>query len=80
MPLRIYKRNLELAEWSLTKGSIDYILRDEKHDLVCSIKITHGKNTKGNEVSACSVARTAKAFKERGKLWPPSKKSKNMCR
>lgn len=70
---KIYKKYLKLVGWSLQKGSIDYKLYDDKNQLACSIKISHGKNTK-EEVVAMSVQKTAREFKGRGLVWPPKKK------
>jgi hypothetical protein len=55
MPLRIFEDYLRREDWVLKKGKIDWNLYDEKNALVCSIKISHGKNTKSNEVVAHSV-------------------------
>lgn len=59
---------------SLEKGGIDWNLYDENEVFLCSIKISHGKNTK-EEVVANSVDKTKKIFKEKGLSWPPKKKS-----
>lgn len=74
MSLRIYERYVEIAGWSLSKGSIDYKLHDDKGAFRCFIKVTHGKNTKGNEIDARSVRQTENKFKEAGLSWPPNKK------
>jgi hypothetical protein len=41
---------------------------------MCTIKITHGKNTKGGEIPAYHVKKTEKVFKQEGLKWPPKKK------
>ena len=64
-----------MVGFSLKKGGIDWNLYDENGDLLCSIKIAHGKNTKG-EVVAHSVHKTERIFKEKGLSWPPKKKKK----
>lgn len=74
MDEREYRKLLKIAGWSLKKASIDYSLFDERGYFVCSIKITHGKNTKGGEIIAHCVQKTEKLFKERGLKWPPRKK------
>lgn len=74
MPLKIFLSYINAAGWSLKKGSIDHNLYDGNSDFVCSIKITHGKNTKSNEIPAFSVKKTEKEFKKRGLVWPPKKK------
>lgn len=73
MPLRIFQKYLRLVNWKLEKGSIDHNLYDEFDNLVCSIKVSHGKNTKSNEVVAQSVRKVEKEFKKRGDIWPPKK-------
>ena len=70
---KIYQKYLRMVGWSLIKGSIDYKLYDDQSNFVCSIKISHGKNTK-EEVVAMSVQKTVREFKVRGLLWPPRKK------
>jgi hypothetical protein len=74
MPLKVFRNHINAAGWSLEKGSIDHNLYDEKNDFACSIKITHGKNTKSNEIPAISVKKTENEFKKRGLSWPPKKK------
>jgi hypothetical protein len=41
---------------------------------LCTIKITHGKNTKGGEIPAVFIKKTEKIFKQEGLKWPPKKK------
>ncbi len=74
MEERDYRRLIKIVGWSLSKSGFDYSLCDENGNYVCSIKITHGKNTKGGEVIALCVRKTEKAFKKRGMKWPPKKK------
>lgn len=69
----ILRKYLKAVEWKLVKGGIDYNLYDHDGNLVCSIKIAHGKNTK-REIVAHSVHKIEKKFKERGLKWPPIKK------
>lgn len=69
-----YQQLIKLVKWTLKKGKIDWILRDNNGVLICSIKIAYGKNTK-EEIVADSVRKTKKAFEERGLTWPPQKKS-----
>lgn len=69
----VYRKYIKMVDWSLVKGSIDYKLMDENGDLICAIKISHGKKTdKG--VVAHSVKKTEQEFKQRGWQWPPKKK------
>lgn len=72
---KTFLRYMKLVGWSLEKGGIDWNLYDENNFFLCSIKISHGKNTK-EEVVANSVDKTKKIFKERGLLWPPQKQKK----
>jgi hypothetical protein len=74
LPLRIFRKYVDLAGWKLEKGSIDHNLYDDKNGFACSVKVTHGKNTKSNEIPALSVQKTEKEFKKRGLIWPPKKK------
>lgn len=74
LPLREFEVYLKRKNWKLEKGKIDWNLYDEKDALVCSIKISHGKNTKGNEVVAHSIKKVEKEFKKRNWEWPPRKK------
>lgn len=69
-----YRKLFRIVRWSLLKSGFDYNLLDEKGKYVCSIKITHGKNTKGGETIAHCVKKTEKEFKQRGLKWPPKKK------
>ena len=75
MDEREYRKRINNIGWSLKKGGIDYSLFDEKGGFVCSIKITHGRNTKGGEVVPHSVQKTEKKLKERGiQQWSQKKK------
>jgi len=74
MPSKTFYQYLKLVSWTLEKGSIDHNLYDEKGDFICSIKISHGKNTKANEIVAHSVRKVENEFKKRGLPWPPRKK------
>ena len=74
MDEREYRRLIKIVQWSLEKSGFDYNLLDEKRNYVCSIKITHGKKTKGGEIVPHCVQKTGKMFKERGFKWPPKKK------
>lgn len=74
MPLKIFLSHIKTAGWVLKKGSIDYNLFDHNDGFACSIKVSHGKNTKSNEVPAISVKKTEKEFQKRGLIWPPKKK------
>lgn len=74
MAARDYRRLLTYVRWRLEKSGFDYNLLDDKGNYVCTIKITHGKNTKGNEIPAVYVRKTEKEFKDRGLIWPPKKK------
>ncbi len=74
MDEREFRRLIKLVGWSLKKAGIDYSLLDENGNYVCSIKITHGKKTKGGEIIAHCMQKTEKMFKERGLRWPPRKK------
>ena len=74
MPLKLFLSCINSAGWTLEKGSIDHNLYDDKNGFACSVKITHGKNTKANEIPALSVKKTENEFKKRGLVWPPKKK------
>ena len=74
MPLRVFQEYLRLVSWELKKGKIDWNLYDEENALVCSIKISHGKNAKANEVVAHSIKKVEREFKKRRLVWPPRKK------
>lgn len=74
MPFKIFKNYIKVAGWTLSKGSIDHNLYDDQGDFACSIKITHGKNTKPNEIPALCVKKAENEFKKRGLTWPPRKK------
>lgn len=64
MPLKLFLSYINFAGWKLEKGSIDHNLYDSENDFACSIKITHGKNTKSNEIPAISVKKTEREFKK----------------
>jgi len=74
---RKYLAYLKMVGWSLEKGGIDYNLYDQHNKFLCAIKVNHGKGRK-REVSPTSIRKTENEFKERGLLWPPEKKSKNI--
>lgn len=74
IPRKDFEFYIRIAGWKLEKGKIDYNLYDNNNDFACSIKITHGKNTKSNEIPAISVKKTKSEFKKRGLVWPPKKK------
>lgn len=74
---RKYLAFLKLVGWGLEKSGIDYNLVDDKGHFLCAIKIIHAKGKK-REVSATSIRKTEQEFKERGWLWPPQKKLKNI--
>ncbi len=74
MPLRIFLGYIKLVAWKLEKGSVDYNLYDERNAFVCSIKVSHGKNTKANDVVAQCVRKVERECKKRGLLWAPRKK------
>jgi len=74
MDEREFRRLIKIVGWSLKKSGFDYSLLNEDGKYMCSIKITHGKNTKGGEVVAHCVKKTEKTFKEEGLKWPPKKK------
>ena len=74
MPRKDFEYYIRIAGWRLEKGKIDYNLYDNENGFACSIKITHGKNTKANEIPAISVKKTENEFKKRGLKWPPKKK------
>lgn len=62
MPLRIFLKYIDLANWRIEKGSIDHNLFDDQNCYICSIKITHGKNTKSNEITAHSIKKVENEF------------------
>ena len=74
MDEREFRRLIKIVGWSLVKSGFDYNLLNEQGNYMCSIKITHGKNTKGGEVTAFCVKKAEKVFKEEGLKWPPRKK------
>lgn len=74
---RTYLGFLKMVGWSLQKGGVDFNLYDENKKFLAAIKIIHGKGKK-HEVSATSIRKTEKEFKERGWKWPPTKKSKSI--
>ena len=74
MDAKEYQKLLKIVKWTLEKGGIDYNLRGDAGHFVCSIIITHGKNTKKGEIPAFCVRKTEKIFKGRGLKWPPKKK------
>jgi hypothetical protein len=74
MDEREFRRHIKVYGWSLRKSGVDYSLLDENGNYVCSIKITHGKRTKGSEIIAHCVQKTGQMLKIRGQQWPPKKK------
>ncbi|MCE5317221.1 MAG: hypothetical protein LLG04_07650 [Parachlamydia sp.] len=74
VPLRVFLDLVKLVDWDLKKGKIDWNLYDEENALVCSIKISHGKNSKANEVVAHSIKKVEREFKKRRLAWPPKRK------
>jgi hypothetical protein len=74
IPQRVFESYLKRQGWKLEKGKIDWNVYDEKDTLACSIKISHGKNTKSKEVIAHSIKKIEKEFIKRGLEWPPRKK------
>ena len=66
-------RHLKMVGWSLEKGSIDWNLYNENGKFVCTIQISHSSKAK-TEVTARSVRKVEREFKERGWVWPPQKK------
>jgi len=51
-----------MVGWELEKGHIDYKLRNEKGQFLCTIKIAHSKNGEKGVV-ADSVKKTMQEFK-----------------
>ena len=74
MEAREFIKLLKIVGWSLKKSGFDYSLLNEKGKFLCTIKITHGKNTKGNEIPAIYIRKVEKIFEEEGMKWPPKKK------
>lgn len=74
MDEREFFRLIRIVGWSLKKSGFDYNLLNEKGNYMCTIKITHGKNTKGGEIPAYYIKKTEKMFKQEGLKWPPKKK------
>lgn len=74
MSIAIFEKYLTMVRWHIEKGSIDWKLYDEKQKFICTILISHGSRTK-SEITANSVHKVKKAFKERGMIWPPKKSS-----
>jgi hypothetical protein len=73
---RKYLAYIKIKGWKLEKGGMDYNLCDQDGNYILSIKIIHAKGKK-REISASSIRKTEKEFKERGWPWPPEKKSKS---
>lgn len=73
LKLKKYLHYIREAGWSLEKAGIDWKLRNENGQMLCTIIISHGKRT-NEEVVAYSVKKTENLFKERGMQWPPKKK------
>lgn len=69
LPVKIFEKIIKSVNWKLEKGKIDWNLYNEKGDFVCSIIISHGKKAK-SEITAFSVQKVKKSFKERGLTWP----------
>jgi hypothetical protein len=67
---------LRIVGWTIRKGSIDWNIYNQEGHFICAVIISHGKNTKSNEITARSVQKIKKAFEERGLEWPPKKKKK----
>lgn len=63
MKLKQYLAMISQFGWYLEKGKIDWILRDEKHHFLCTIKIAHPGQ---KEVVASSVKKTINLVAERG--------------
>ncbi len=74
MDEREFLRLLKLVGWGLKKSGFDYNLLNSQGKYMCTIKITHGKNTKGGEIPAYHIKKTEKMFKQEGLKWPPKKK------
>jgi hypothetical protein len=74
MPLRVFLKYIDVVDWKLERGSSDHNLYDDNNCFVCSIKVTHGKNTKANDIAAISIKKVEREFKKRGLVWPPRKK------
>lgn len=75
MPPRLFEKYLKIVGWHMEKGSVDWKLYDENEKFLCTIQISHGNRTK-SEVTARSLQKVEKEFKEKGWLWPPQKKLK----
>jgi hypothetical protein len=75
MPPKDFKKYIEMVNWKLEKGGIDWNLYSEDGEFLYTIQISHGSRTK-SEVTAGSVRKVEKEFKERGWKWPPQKKLK----
>ena len=73
LPIKKYQKYIDAVNWRLDKGSIDWNLYNDKGDFICSIIVSHGKNSK-SEITAYSVHKTRKNFEERGLKWPPNLK------
>lgn len=70
---KTYRKFLKMIGWDLVKGKIDYKLLDDNENFICTIQISHSKRGK-QEVTAYSVQKTEREFKNKGLLWPPKKK------
>lgn len=74
MDEREFRRLIKMVGWGLQKSGFDWNLLNEKGKYMCTIKITHGKRTKGGEIPAIYVRKAEKEFKQEGLKWPPKKK------
>lgn len=63
MKLKHYLSMIHQFGWRLEKGAIDWVLRDEEDNYLCTIKISHPGP---REVVASSVKKTLKLLAERG--------------
>lgn len=73
LSVKLYQQYIKRVGWSLIKAGIDWKLLNSNGQMMCTIIICHGKNTK-EEVIAYSVKKTENLFKQRGMPWPPKKK------
>lgn len=74
MDSRDYLRLLKIVGWSLKKSGFDYSLLNAQGNFMCTIKITHGKHTKGKEIPAYHIKMTKRMLEQEGLQWPPKKK------
>ncbi len=65
MDEREFIRLIKIVGWSLKKSGFDYNLLNENGNYMCTIKITHGKNTKGERYQLTTLKRLKRCSNKR---------------